>query len=548
MAHGEHPATEGASPLPRAPLLHVQNLHVAFGTKAAVSNLSFDVLPGEKYALVGESGSGKTVTALSILRLLSNVHSSGRIVFDGRDLMGLPEREMRTVRGRDIAMIFQEPMSALNPLQPIGRQIAESLELHEGLSHKAAWAGAVELLARMRIREPAQRARQFPYQLSGGQRQRAMIAMAVACKPRLLLADEPTTALDVGVRAQILALLGELQREYGLAVLLITHDLHLVRGFAQRIGVMRRGALVEQGAMAAVFAHPRHPYTQTLLASLPHRSVRPLATDAPAVLRALDLSVQFSAGGSWLRRRHQIVVRDVSLDLRAGETLGLVGESGSGKTTLAMAILGLQAISAGEVQLAGMKLSTLNARGWRHARRTIQVVFQDPFSSLSPRRTIEQIVAEGLMIHAPGLSPEERRTRVVEALSAMQLEAGVLPRFPHEFSGGQRQRIALARALIVEPAVLILDEPTSALDLSVQHQILQLLTGLQEQRGLAYLFITHDLAVLAAMAHRIAVMHEGEVLEVGDAKQILHRPQHPYTRQLLEASALVLHDHDTSRI
>ncbi|MBW4048274.1 MAG: ABC transporter ATP-binding protein [Proteobacteria bacterium] len=545
MTHAEQHAPSGASPPEHAPpLLHVQNLHVAFGTKEAVSNLSFDLFPGEKYALVGESGSGKTVTALSILRLLRNAHTSGRMLFDGRDLMSLPEREMRGVRGRDIAMIFQEPMSALNPLQPIGRQIAESLELHEGLSRKAAWAGAVELLARMGIGEPARRADSFPHQLSGGQRQRAMIAMAVACKPRLLLADEPTTALDMGVRAQILALLGELQREYGLAVLLITHDLHLVRGFAQRIGVMRSGQLVEQGAMAAVFAQPCHPYTQALLASMPHRSARPLAADAPVVLRAQSLRVQFPAGGSWLHRRHHTVVRDVSLDLRAGETLGLVGESGSGKTTLAMALLGLQAIAGGEVRLAGMKLSTLSARGWRQARRKIQVVFQDPFSSLSPRRTIEQIVAEGLMIHAPGLSPAERRTRVVESLSAMQLEASVLPRFPHEFSGGQRQRIALARALIVEPAVLILDEPTSALDISVQHQILQLLAGLQEQRGLAYLFITHDLAVIAAMAHRIAVMHEGKVLEMGEAKQILHQPQHSYTKELLKAAALVLNGND----
>ena len=542
MTHAERYAPAGASPHSRAPLLRVQNLHVAFGTKEAVSNLSFDLFPEERYALVGESGSGKTVTALSILRLLSNAQSRGRILFDGRELMALPERAMRDVRGRDIAMIFQEPMSALNPLLPIGKQIAESLELHEGLPPKAAWAGTVELLARMGIREPAQRAKSFPFQLSGGQRQRVMIAMAVACKPRLLLADEPTTALDVGVRAQILTLLGELQREYGLAVLLITHDLHLVRGFAQRIGVMRSGQLVEQGAMTSVFAQPSHPYTQTLLASLPQRSVRPLPPDAPVVLRAQGLRVQFPAGGSWLHRRHHMVVRDVSLDLRAGETLGLVGESGSGKTTLAMALLGLQAIAGGEVNLAGMRLSTLNARGWRQARRKIQVVFQDPFSSLSPRRTIEQIVAEGLMIHAPGLSAAERRTRVIESLSAMQLEAGVLPRFPHEFSGGQRQRIALARALIVEPAVLILDEPTSALDTSVQHQILQLLAALQEQRGLAYLFITHDLAVIAAMAHRIAVMHEGEVLEMGEAKQILHRPQHAYTRQLLRAAEVAFSD------
>jgi microcin C transport system ATP-binding protein len=292
--------------------------------------------------------------------------------------------------------------------------------------------------------------------------------------------------------------------------------------------------------MGAVFAQPRHPYTQTLLASLPHRNVPPLAADAPVVLRAQGLRVEFPAGRGWLHRRHHTVVRDVSLDLRAGETLGLVGQSGSGKTTLAMALLGLQAIAGGEVRLGDMKLSTLNARGWRQARRKIQVLFQDPFSSLSPRRTIEQIVGEGLMIHAPGLSPEERRTRVVESLSAMQLEAGVLPRFPHEFSGGQRQRIALARALIVEPAVLILDEPTSALDISVQHQILQLLSGLQEQRGLAYLFITHDLGVIAAMAHRIAVMHEGQVLEMGEARQLLDEPQHPYTRQLVNAAAFVL--------
>ncbi|MHB1668013.1 MAG: ABC transporter ATP-binding protein [Thiomonas sp.] len=531
-------ATREASSQTDAALLRIEALNVDFGPQRVVHDLNLALRAGEKYALVGESGSGKTVTALAILRLLQGATVRGRVLFQGQDLASMPERRLRGVRGRDIAMIFQEPMSALNPLQPVGQQIAESLELHEALSRKAAWARAVALLERMGIADSARRAQSYPHQLSGGQRQRAMIAMALACKPRLLLADEPTTALDMSVRAQILALLDELQREEGLAVMLISHDLHLVRGFAQRVGVMQQGRLVEQGATAEVFAHAQHPYTQALLASLPQRDVEPLSPQAPVVLQVERVSVAYAQGGSWLRRRLHTVVDQVSLELRAGETLGLVGESGCGKTSLAMALLGLQPMGEGRVSLAGVELAGLGSRGWRAARRKIQVVFQDPFSSLSPRRNVEQIVAEGLNIHEPALDQAACRVRVVDTLRDMGLDASILPRFPHEFSGGQRQRIALARALVLRPSVLVLDEPTSALDISVQQQILRLLIRLQREQGLAYLFITHDMAVIGAMAHRIAVMREGSILETGEALALLRHPQQPYTRQLVHAAGV----------
>ncbi len=531
-------ATREASSQTDAALLRIEALNVDFGPQRVVHDLNLELRAGEKFALVGESGSGKTVTALAILRLLQGATVRGRVLFQGQDLASMPERRLRGVRGRDIAMIFQEPMSALNPLQPVGQQIAESLELHEALSRKAAWARAVALLERMGIADSARRVQSYPHQLSGGQRQRAMIAMALACKPRLLLADEPTTALDMSVRAQILALLDELQREEGLAVMLISHDLHLVRGFAQRVAVMQQGRLVEQGATAEVFAHAQHPYTQALLGSLPQRDVEPLSPQAPIVLHAERVSVAYAQRGSWLRRRLHKVVDQVSLELRAGETLGLVGESGCGKTSLAMALLGLQPLGEGRVSLAGVELAGLDSHGWRAARRRIQVVFQDPFSSLSPRRNVEQIVAEGLHIHEPGLDQAACRVRVVDALRDMGLDAGILPRFPHEFSGGQRQRIALARALVLHPSVLVLDEPTSALDISVQQQILHLLIRLQREQGLAYLFITHDMAVIGAMAHRIAVMREGKILETGEALALLHHPQQPYTRQLIQAAGV----------
>jgi microcin C transport system ATP-binding protein len=519
-------------------LLRIEALHVHFGAQQVVHDLNLELRAGEKFALVGESGSGKTVTALAILRLLQDAAVQGKVLFQGQDLNLKSERQLRGMRGRDIAMIFQEPMSALNPLQPIGQQITESLVLHEALTQKAAWVRAVKLLDRMGIAEAPRRAQSYPHQLSGGQRQRAMIAMALACRPRLLLADEPTTALDMSVRAQILALLDELQREQSLAIMLISHDLHLVRGFAERVGVMQQGRLVELGATAEVFARPQHPYTQALLTSLPRRDVRPLPPQAPLVLQAEGVSVRYAQGGTWLRKHEHFAVHAVSLELRLGETLGLVGESGSGKTTLAMALLGLQGMSQGSVSLDGTPLGTLDRRGWRAARRKIQVVFQDPFSSLSPRRTVEQIVAEGLDIHEPGLDREARRVRVMATLGDMDLDSGILRRFPHEFSGGQRQRIALARALVLRPSILVLDEPTSALDISVQQQILRLLSRLQREQGLAFLFITHDMSVISAMAHRIAVMRDGQIVETGDAQAVLRNPQQPYTRQLVSAAGL----------
>ncbi len=517
-------------------LLRVEGLTVDLGGRRVVDGVNLELRAGEKFALVGTSGSGKTVTAQALLGLLPPGSCGGRVLFEGRDLLALPERALRAVRGRDIAMVFQEPMSALNPLQPVGAQIAESLQLHVAITRREAWRQAVVMLDRMGVAQAAQRARAYPHQLSGGQRQRALIAMALACRPRVLLADEPTTALDAGVRAQILALLAELQREFGLAVVLISHDLHLVRGFAERVAVMDSGRLVEQGAVMDVLDRPRHACTRALLDSLPRRGTLPAPAVGPAVLQVQGLEVRFAQAGRWWRREHRVVVDDVSLEVRRGETLGLVGESGSGKTTLAMALLGLQARSRGQVLLGAQNLANLDAAGWRRARRRMQVVFQDPFASLSPRRTVEQIVGEGLGIHAPTLDARARRVRVIDMLAVMGLGADALARYPHAFSGGQRQRIALARALVVEPDLLVLDEPTSALDVFAQRAILDLLRRLQVERGLSYLFISHDMGVIAAMAHRIAVMRDGRLIMTRDAEQLLRDPEDPYTR-ILVASA-----------
>ena len=533
------------------PLLRVESLAVSFGSKKVVDDVSFQIAPGEKLALVGESGSGKTVTALALLRLLHDARLQGSAVFDDgqtrRDLLALPERQLRGLRGDEIAMIFQEPMTALNPLMPVGEQIAEVLRLKRALTQAQSAQAAIELLAKTGIPEPARRAGAFPHQLSGGQRQRAMIAMALACAPRLLLADEPTTALDVSLRGQILDLLAELQRETGMAVLMITHDLNLVRRFADRVAVMQHGRLVEQGATAQIFAAPQHAYTQKLMASKPERDVveAPPDADAQPVLAAQDLRVTYPVPRpgirGWFGKDGFVAVQGASFAIPPGRTLGVIGESGSGKSTLAQAALGLLPLAWVSGQLG------IEGREWQHKRaadkplrRAVQVVFQDPFSSLSPRMTIEEIVGEGLRVHAPQLGAAERAARVRAALAEVGLpEAqfpGLLARYPHEFSGGQRQRIALARALIVEPELLVLDEPTSALDVTIQKQVLALLQRLQKERGLAYLLITHDVDVIRAMAHEVLVLKDGEVVESGPVRDVLDAPRHPYTQRLLAAA------------
>ena len=531
------------------PLLDVKNLSVAFGGKAVVHGIDFQLAPGEKVALVGESGSGKTVTALGLLRLLTEAQVGGQARFVGSegegDLLALSERELRGIRGRDIAMIFQEPMTALNPLYTVGEQIMEVLQLKLGLSRAEAQARAVQLLADTGIPEPERRVGAYPHQLSGGQRQRAMIAMALACQPRLLLADEPTTALDVALRGQILDLLDGLQQKYGMAVLMITHDLNLVRRFASRVIVMENGHIVEQGAVAHVFANPQHPYTRSLINSRPVREVveDPPQPEVRPLLQASKLRVGYPVLipglRGWFRRGEFVAVQGADFTVLPGRTLGVIGESGSGKSTLALAALGLLPCG-GELRVDGRGWSGVQARD-RALRRVVQVVFQDPFSSLSPRLTVEEIVGEGLTIHAPELSKEERSAKVGRALEEVGLtEAqfpGLLQRYPHEFSGGQRQRLAIARALIVEPRLIVLDEPTSALDVSIQKQVLQLLQRLQRERGLSYLLITHDVDVIRAMAHEVLVMKGGEILESGPVGPLLDAPVHPYTRSLVQAAA-----------
>ncbi len=525
-------------------LLSIEHLSVAFGATRVVDDVSFAVAPGEKFGLVGESGSGKSITALSVLRLVDAATTSGTIRFAGADLTTKSEREMRGLRGAEIAMIFQEPMTALNPLYTVGDQIAEVLELHEGLRRNAARARAIELLAKTGIPDPAERVDAYAHQLSGGQRQRAMIAMALACRPKLLIADEPTTALDVTIQAQILALLDELQREMGMALLFITHDLNLVRRYADRVGVMERGRLVETGDTARVFADPQHAYTQRLLASRPQRVVHEVAADAPKLITAHDVRVEFVSRVGWFGKRVRVAVRDAALELRRGETLGIVGESGSGKTTLAMALLALQPVAAGAIEFDGTRIAGADRATLRALRRRMQVVFQDPFASLSPRRTVGQIVGEGLELHRPELSAADREQQVLAMLAEVGLSAGdagmadLLQRYPHEFSGGQRQRIAIARAVVLRPDVLVLDEPTSALDVSVQQQVLALLAHLQRQYGMSYLFISHDLAVVRAMAHRVLVLKDGAVVEQGEAERVFDAPEHGYTRRLLDAARL----------
>ena len=554
---GVRAARGGSSPRMTA-LLDVKDLRVAFGGKEVVKGINFSIDAGEKLALVGESGSGKSVTALSLLRLALNAQISGQAWFKGRDTLALSEPELEGLRGDDIAMIFQEPMTALNPLMTVGQQIAEMLQIKRGQGKSEAWARAVELLAEVGIPEPERRAQSFPHQLSGGQRQRAMIAMALSCSPKLLLADEPTTALDVTLRLQILDLIGALQAKHGMAVLLITHDLNLVRKFADRIAVMEQGHLVEQGSVSEVLSHPQHAYTQRLLASKPVRDVMQARPDATPMVKAQKLRITYPKplGGfkGWFKKGEFVAVHEAALNLRQGTSLGIIGESGSGKSTLAMALLGL--LPAGSTQgevfykqnrplahmesAQGAMTSIASMRFDTALRQSLQVVFQDPFSSLSPRMTVEEIVGEGLRIHEPLLQAAQRQTRVLAALQEVGLDEAQFPnllqRYPHEFSGGQRQRLAIARALIVNPQTLILDEPTSALDATIQQQVLALLQKLQRERGLSYLLITHDVDVIRAMAHEVLVMKDGFVVEQGSVDEVLNAPQQDYTKLLVAAS------------
>ena len=518
-------------------LLNVQGLRVAFGDATVVDDVSFAVAPGEKFALVGESGSGKTVTALSALRLNQDAAYQGSILFNGVDILKMSEPALRRLRGKDVAMIFQEPMTALNPLFTVGNQIAEVLMLHEGLSAKAAAQRTVQLLDKTGIPEPARRALAYPHQLSGGQRQRAMIARALACTPRLLIADEPTTALDVTIQVQILELLNQLQREENMAVLMISHDLNLVRHFADRVGVMEKGRLIETAPVHELFASPRQAYTRKLLASHPQRMVNRVDADGAPLMEAQKVRCTFDIKEGWFRKRTFVAVDDVTLALRPGETVGIVGESGSGKSTLGMALLRLSAARvSGAVRFRGQPISEMPSGALRPLRSEMQVVFQDPFASLSPRRTIEQIVGEGLALHQPELGAQGLRDAVAAGLEEVGLSATMMQRYPHEFSGGQRQRIAIARVLVLKPALVLLDEPTSSLDVSVQMQVLQLLAELQRKYGIAYLFISHDLAVIRAMAHRVLVMKDGRVVEQGSVDDVLSSPSEAYTRRLLAAS------------
>ncbi|PIK71376.1 ABC transporter ATP-binding protein [Methylobacterium frigidaeris] len=523
------------------PLLSVQDLSVAFrqgGRETrAVDRVSFAIAPGETVALVGESGSGKSVTALSILRLVDGAAPEGRILFKGRDLLGLPEPEMRAVRGADITMVFQEPMTSLNPLHRIAEQVGEVLRLHKGMSGEAARARTLELLNLVGIRDAERRLGAYPHELSGGQRQRVMIAMALACEPDLLVADEPTTALDVTVQAQILSLLADLKARLGMAMLFITHDLGIVRRVADRVCVMFQGRIVETGPVAEVFSNPRHDYTRRLLAAEPTGRGNPVPDGAPILVEAGPIRVHFPIRTGLLRRTtgHVKAVDGVAVSVREGETVGVVGESGSGKTTLGLAILRLTA-SEGPVVYLGRRIDGLSARAMRPLRREMQVVFQDPYGSLSPRMSVAEIVAEGLEVQGTGCTDAERRRIVARALEDVGLDPTAMDRYPHEFSGGQRQRIAIARAMALDPRFVVLDEPTSALDMSVQAQIVELLRDLQRRRGLGYLFISHDLKVVRALANRVMVMQGGQVVEEGAAEDIFARPRTDYTRALFSAA------------
>ncbi|MCX8281862.1 ABC transporter ATP-binding protein [Phyllobacterium sp. 0TCS1.6C] len=528
----------------QAPLLSVRDLSVAFtqGEKQsmAVDHISFDIFPGETVALVGESGSGKSVSALSILKLLPYPpasHPSGQILFNGEDLLDKDERDLRRVRGNDITMIFQEPMTSLNPLHTIEKQIGEILKLHQGLGDRAARERTLTLLQEVGIRDPEKRLGAYPHQLSGGQRQRVMIAMALANRPKLLIADEPTTALDVTVQAQILELLAELKSAQGMSMLFITHDLGIVRKIADRVCVMTGGKIVETGPTREIFDNPQHAYTRHLLAAEPRGNPPGADLSAAPVMRGENVKVWFPIKEGFLRRTvdHVKAVDGIDVTIRAGQTLGVVGESGSGKTTLGLALARMIS-SEGVIRFGETDINQYSFKQMRPLRRELQIVFQDPFGSLSPRMSVADIIAEGLEVHEPRLSAQDRDARVVSALKEVNLDPENRFRYPHEFSGGQRQRIAIARAMVLNPRFVMLDEPTSALDMSVQAQVVDLLRSLQQKHNLAYLFISHDLKVVKALANDVLVMRNGKAVEYGTAEEIFSRPKTEYTKALMAAA------------
>jgi peptide/nickel transport system ATP-binding protein len=527
-------------------ILEARNVAVSFkvegGTVQAVKNMNFALRKGETIAIVGESGSGKSVTARAIMRLLTKratISKDASIILDGQDVVKLPESEMRKLRGDKVSMIFQEPMSSLNPVYTVGSQICEVLHLHNKLSRAEANARALELLKEVQIPDPEARLKQYPHQLSGGQRQRVMIAIALANRPDILIADEPTTALDVTVQAQILNLIKDLKDKYGMAVILITHDLTVVRQFADRVYVMQHGEVKEHNTTKALFANPQHPYTQRLLKSDPKGVAQPLTRDTGAILQGKDVRVTYvlKKGGLFNATYHDLHAVDrLSLELKRGETLGLVGESGSGKTTFGQALIRLLDPQEGEITFDGNHIEKLNRDGLRPFRSRMQIVFQDPFSSMNPRMNVRQIIEEGLIVNKIGASDADRLQRVQQALEDSGMPTNILSRFPHEFSGGQRQRLAIARAIAMEPEFIMLDEPTSALDLSVQAQIIELLRKLQREKNLSYLFISHDLKVVRALCHRVIVMQHGKIVEQGPVADVLTNPETDYTKRLVRAA------------
>ena len=525
-------------------LISVEKLSVDFKSADeiihAVRNVSFEIPLGKNIALVGESGSGKSVTALSLLNLHDSSvvnYPSGKVMYQQKNLLLQTESELRRIRGRDIAMIFQEPMTSLNPVYPVSKQMIEPLMLHQKLTREDALKRSIELFDRVGIPDPSRHIHSFPHMMSGGQRQRVMIAMALACNPKLLIADEPTTALDVTIQKQILELINDLQNEFNMSVLMITHDLNLVKHYSDYVCVMNNGEIVEQNTVQSVFEQPQHDYTKKLLEAQPKRHIDGGEIDAIKLIQGKDVKVYFPVTKGFFKRKIDEVkaVDKIDIALSKGETLGIVGESGSGKTTLGMALLRLQN-SNGEIYFKDQRLDNLTESALRPLRKSFQVVFQDPFSSLSPRMTVEQIVGEGLQIHFPELNASQRLEKIKHVLCEVGLDESVLWRYPHEFSGGQRQRIAIARVVVLEPELILLDEPTSALDVSVQKQVLELLAELQKKHQLSYLFISHDLNVVRSISHRVLVMQNGRVVEEGETEQLFNQPQQAYTQELLSAA------------